>query len=174
MDIEVIKQQFIEVRKKIKYSALEGIRLDQNLVTPLKQIRFELVEKLNEQPEDIELLRMLYHINCYFLSYKKAEQILSQIVILTKANKDKKELYLLRELLIKNKDCKLTSSQMENLVNYVAICLEKNGCDHSLKHTKEWLDSNVGRSKHKKIIIFIQNSGGYCDCEVVANILSSC
>jgi hypothetical protein len=46
--------------------------------------------------------------------------------------------------------------------------LEQHGCDHSRRLTEAWL---IGRV-HDPASIFpwLDEHGGYCDCEVVANV----
>ena len=41
-------------------------------------------------------------------------------------------------------------------------------CDHTLKHTVAWLQANEGTQEE---LDYIQDQGGYCDCEVILNII---
>lgn len=56
----------------------------------------------------------------------------------------------------------------EELFDYIDTTLESHGCDHTLKYTKKFLENN--NLPLKKIIEWLEENGGYCDCEVLANI----
>ncbi|MGH4139337.1 DUF2695 domain-containing protein [Clostridium sp.] len=49
--------------------------------------------------------------------------------------------------------------------------LDEHGCNHTLSFTREWLDGNMPKSKKTRIIKDIQGKGGFCDCEVLANVV---
>jgi hypothetical protein len=56
---------------------------------------------------------------------------------------------------------------LEALFDSVEMAIEDAGCDHSLRATTEWLSANgvdVGA-----VVTWLENNGGFCDCEVVAN-----
>ncbi len=42
------------------------------------------------------------------------------------------------------------------------------GCDHSLQHTQAYLKSQNLASE--KVVPWLQEHGGFCDCEVLANV----
>lgn len=46
------------------------------------------------------------------------------------------------------------------------------GCDHSHKHTLQWLKDNttLNEEQVKSFIGFLMENGGYCDCEVYMNV----
>ena len=56
----------------------------------------------------------------------------------------------------------------KELFNYIDTGLESDGCDDTLKYTKKFLENN--NLPLKKIIEWLEENGGYCDCEVLANI----
>ncbi|WP_235950814.1 DUF2695 domain-containing protein [Heyndrickxia shackletonii] len=49
--------------------------------------------------------------------------------------------------------------------------INSEGCDHTHKLTKSWLENNVPKSKISKIIKAMRNQGGFCDCEVLLNVV---
>ena len=61
----------------------------------------------------------------------------------------------------------LPNDKLEAMFDAVEIALEDAGCDHSLRATTEWLRSNG--VDVDAVVRWLENSGGYCDCEVVAN-----
>jgi len=61
----------------------------------------------------------------------------------------------------------LHDDKLEALFDAVEMALEDAGCDHSLRATTEWLSANgvdIGA-----VVVWLENNGGFCDCEVVAN-----
>lgn len=56
----------------------------------------------------------------------------------------------------------------EELFDYIDEILEAHGCDDTLKYTKEFLQKN--NLPLEKSIEWLEENGGYCDCEVLANI----
>jgi len=61
----------------------------------------------------------------------------------------------------------LPNDKLEAMFDAVEIALENAGCDHSLRTTTEWLRSNG--VDVDAVVTWLENNGGYCDCEVVAN-----
>lgn len=59
------------------------------------------------------------------------------------------------------------------LFDYIQSGLERDGrCDGTLKHTRDFLTSFY-KGDEKKVdtaIRYIEDKGGYCDCEVLLNV----
>jgi hypothetical protein len=62
----------------------------------------------------------------------------------------------------------LQEEELEKLFDFLDISLEKNGCDHTLRQTKQWIDES--NNSQDAIIPWLGDNGGYCDCEVLANV----
>ncbi len=60
----------------------------------------------------------------------------------------------------------MSRSDLMDLLDYLDESLSS--CDHSLKHTAEFLKNHSLDSN--RIIPWLQEHGGYCDCEVLANV----
>ena len=61
----------------------------------------------------------------------------------------------------------LPDDKLEALFDAVEMAIEDAGCDLSLRATNEWLSANgvdIGA-----VMVWLENNGGFCDCEVVAN-----
>lgn len=56
----------------------------------------------------------------------------------------------------------------EELFDYLAETLETYGCDDTLKYTIEFLNKNELPLENS--IEWLNENGGFCDCEVLANI----
>ena len=48
----------------------------------------------------------------------------------------------------------------------------ENGCDHTLRHTTEFVRANG--MDEQATIEWLQQYGGYCDCEAVMNVTDGC
>jgi len=57
---------------------------------------------------------------------------------------------------------------LSELFNYVDAKIEAEECDHSLRFTREFLSK---RGADTPVVIeWLQSYGGFCDCEVAANV----
>ncbi|MBQ7325515.1 MAG: DUF2695 domain-containing protein [Clostridia bacterium] len=63
----------------------------------------------------------------------------------------------------------LSLEQVASLFDYLDEKLEEDGCDNTLRYTKEWLAINLPEDQHEAILAEMEEMGGYCDCEVVFN-----
>jgi hypothetical protein len=61
----------------------------------------------------------------------------------------------------------LSPEQMRNLFDFVDEQLSSVDCDDSLRWTLAFLEN--GRLAVDPVVRWLQNAGGYCDCEVLAN-----
>ena len=62
----------------------------------------------------------------------------------------------------------LSKPDLRALLEHVEAEVESEGCDHSLRHTHAFL-SERGLSE-AKVLPWLRSGGGYCDCEVAANV----
>jgi hypothetical protein len=61
----------------------------------------------------------------------------------------------------------LPDDLMQSLFDSVATSVAEHGCDHTRRFTDEWL---LGHSQRReRVIAWLEEHGGYCDCEVDAN-----
>lgn len=63
----------------------------------------------------------------------------------------------------------LSLAQVVSLFEYVESKLEDTGCDHSRRHTQQWLSMNIPQEQHEDVLAEIEEMGGYCDCELLMN-----
>jgi hypothetical protein len=66
----------------------------------------------------------------------------------------------------------LQSDALEQLFTALDSALEQSGCDHTLRFTEQWLAANV--PDREPTIAWLNNHGGFCDCEVIANVFDHC
>ena len=63
----------------------------------------------------------------------------------------------------------LTEDFVQELFAYLEEQLNDTGCDHTLRHTKQWLKDTISDALFESVLEEITNMGGYCDCEVLLN-----
>lgn len=63
----------------------------------------------------------------------------------------------------------LSEENVQELFEYVEEQLDDSGCDHTLRHTEQWLKDNISQEMIESVITEITDMGGYCDCEVLLN-----
>ncbi len=65
----------------------------------------------------------------------------------------------------------LKKSNAQSLFRYLGKCLEKELCDHTLRHTNAWLQKKYPGNQEiiSQVLVEIQEDGGHCDCEVLMN-----
>jgi hypothetical protein len=61
----------------------------------------------------------------------------------------------------------LLDDTLEHLFDAVETRIENVPCDHSLRAATEWLRMNS--LAIEPVVAWLQDNGGFCDCEVVAN-----
>ena len=61
----------------------------------------------------------------------------------------------------------LEDPQLEAMFDAVEAALVDTDCDHSLRATMQWLTTNAAAVD--AVVEWLQNNGGYCDCEVLYN-----
>lgn len=145
---------------------------EKKAVPYLLNARNGLKDYVKENPLNVEAWRLLSQAEEYLLNYSAAIESLQKVMELgNKDRKDLKRLVLLKEYGGQWQEISLSPEQLEALGNYLREKIEAWGCDHTLVFTKEWLDQNVPKSKKAKVVKALQNQGGFCDCEVLMNII---
>lgn len=57
---------------------------------------------------------------------------------------------------------------LEELFDLVDKALEEHGCNHTYRFTRKWIETS--ELQEEPIVLWLQANGGYCDCEVIANV----
>jgi hypothetical protein len=57
---------------------------------------------------------------------------------------------------------------LKSLFNWVGNQLEKQDCDQTFKFTQNFIEQN--NLPEDTLLEWLQNQGGYCDCEVLGNV----
>ncbi|MED4455680.1 DUF2695 domain-containing protein [Metabacillus fastidiosus] len=141
-------------------------------VSYLLSARKGLNEYVKQNTDNILAWRLLSLAEEYLLNYNAAIYSLQKVIELgEKDRKDLKRLVMLKEYGGQWQELNMSPEQLESLGTYLEEKIDTYGCDHSLTHTKEWLDGNIPKSKKSKVTKAMQNQGGFCDCEVLMNVI---
>ena len=62
----------------------------------------------------------------------------------------------------------MSLKQLEALFDYLDDKLSEEGCDDTLQHTKQF--AAEAQVPYKALKDWMATQGGYCDCEVLANV----
>jgi hypothetical protein len=62
----------------------------------------------------------------------------------------------------------LDEAQLSDLLDYLDDHVAEAGCDHTLRFTQAWASERG--IQPSALVRSVQQFGGYCDCEVVANV----
>jgi hypothetical protein len=65
----------------------------------------------------------------------------------------------------------ISFSELGALFDYLDARLGEEGCDHTARMTRTFLQKK--NLEPETILPWLQESGGYCDCEVLANVEES-
>lgn len=57
----------------------------------------------------------------------------------------------------------------KNIFDFIDAHLSEDGCDDTLKLTRKFLEENQ-ITNTDEVVSWLQNNGGYCDCEVLYNV----
>lgn len=62
----------------------------------------------------------------------------------------------------------VSKSELKRLIEHVRSGVNSNGCDNTLEHTLSFADMHS--LPEDQLVAWLQAGGGYCDCEVLANV----
>ena len=167
-DVKQLKQSFITIQKLCKRDVFEGHTANKKYAEPLLALKAEVSEYLSQNENDVEVLRIACYVECFLANHQAGLAYLQKAAEYSNDRKDKTNIVRLTQLVSSFKKLSLSPDELESLGDYLDMVSDT--CDHSLRLTKMWLDENIDKKKHSKIIKGLQNAGGYCDCEVLANV----
>jgi hypothetical protein len=85
-------------------------------------------------------------------------------------NKDLKRQFKQRERANAEARLPLSKPDLAALFDHLDEQVGKHGCDHTLRHTRAFLAAR--RMDEAAVVPWLHESGGTCDCEVLANVES--
>jgi len=125
-----------------------------------------------QHADNSEAWRLLSQAEECLLNYRVARDCLERAMSLSavRDRKDLKRLALLQEYESKWVQLALTPGQLADLGQFIGRQLTATPCDHTLRITETWL-RNQDIPDANAVVEGLRNHGGYCDCEVLANVV---
>lgn len=171
-NLEVLKNELIKGQKLAMQGSYERKEPAKKAIPYLLKVKKGLYEYIKLDSDNALAWRLLSQCEECLLNYQGAISSLQKAMSLDKGNKkDLKKLALLKECNVRVEELKLSVEQLNSLERYLQENMKAKGCDHSLTYTKNWLNRCIPKSMHSYIIRALRNRGGYCDCEVLMNII---
>ena len=173
-DINELRLLLIEAQKLSGQSSYERRSPNKKAMPVLLRARAGLSKYVESNPASVEGWRLLSLAEECLLNYPAAETSLEKAIGLSSGSPDRrdlKKLVLLREYKVKWKALALQPEQLASLGKYLQSRLAAAPCDHSLRLTTDWI-KQTGLKDATAILNGFRGEGGYCDCEVLANVVS--
>ncbi|HES8074056.1 TPA: DUF2695 domain-containing protein [Streptococcus pyogenes] len=167
-----LKDELIKGQKLAMQGSYQRRAPSKKAIPHLLAARKGLKEYVKQYSNDALAWQLLSQAEEYLLNYNAALTALQNALSFDKKDKKLlKRLALLKEYASKWQELDMTPEQLQSLEIYLQEKLEICGCDHTLVYTREWLDISTLHSKKSKIVKALQNQGGFCDCEVLMNVI---
>ena len=146
---------------------------DKKAIPFLLDARKNLRQYVVQNPSEPQGWRLLSQAEECLLNYSEAITTFQkyQELVPSRDKKDLKRLIVLKENATEWSSLILLPEQLQELGKYLEQKLETEDCDHTLRITQEWLKNNIPKNT-SKIISAIRNRGGFCDCEVLSNVVN--
>ena len=116
--------------------------------------------------------RLLSQAEEMLLAYRGARLAFEQALQLegSKDKRDLKRLAVLREGEQTWRELCLSPEQLRDLGSHLEEKLAESACDHTPRVTRAWLEAQ-GLADGGKVLNALRDRGGYCDCEVLTNVV---
>jgi hypothetical protein len=170
--LQELRESLLAGQRLAKQGSYERRAPEKKAVPYLVEARTELREYVREHEQEAEAWRLLSLAEECLLGYPAARRCLERAMAIAGKpdKKDLKRLALLKEYDTKWAQLSLTPDQLAALGRYLERSLVERPCDHTLRHTENWLrERNIGHVG--QVLQAIRNEGAFCDCEVVLNVV---
>lgn len=170
--LQELRELLIAGQRLAKQGSYERRAPARKAVPFLLDARSGLREYVRDHGEDASAWRLLSQAEECLLGYGMARAALERAMSLAGKpdKKDMKRLALLKEYESKWAELSLTPEELAALGQHLENRLAESPCDHTLHQTERWLEAK-GSGNVKRVLEAIRNNGGYCDCEVLANVV---
>ena len=82
-------------------------------------------------------------------------------------DRDRKKALRLQQRKLAQDALPISDSLLESMFKTIDAKVEAMGCGHTLRFTESWIAEN--KQPETKVISWLREHGGFCDCEVLAN-----
>lgn len=170
--LEYLKDELLKGQKLSGQGSYRRRAADEAAVPYLLNAKYGLKDYVERNPEDAEAWRLLSQAEESLLNYRAAIKSLQKAIAVGEwSRKDLKKLFLLKEHEEQWRELSLSPEQLETLGEYLELKVELMGCNHTLRFTRKWLNQTVPKNKKENVLRALQNQGGFCDCEVLSNVI---
>lgn len=82
-------------------------------------------------------------------------------------DRDRKKTWKLQQRELAQDAFPISDALLESMFEAVDVKVAAVGCDHTLRFAVSWIAEN--KQSEAKILSWLSEHGGFCDCEVLAN-----
>lgn len=170
--IAELRAQLISAQKLTRQSSYERRAPSPKAIPALLKAKSDIQEFLSLHNEEAEAHRLLSTAQECLLNYPGARASLELAIQLStqREAKDLKRLALLREYENKWAELPISPEELASLGSFLESALSQKSCDHTLDRTRHWLSEQSSTKVDSKLKA-IRHWGGYCDCEVINNVV---
>ncbi|MGE0263570.1 MAG: DUF2695 domain-containing protein [Candidatus Obscuribacterales bacterium] len=171
-DLQRLKEVLLTGQRLSMQSSYDRRQPDKKALPHLREARSGLGAFVRAHPDAAEAWLSLSVAEECLLNYPAARRYLERYLALRgdRSKKVLKRLVLLKEYERKWAGLMINPEQLESLGAFLEVELERTACDHSFRLTEDWLNQFF-KPKAKQILEAFEKYGGYCDCEVLANVV---
>ncbi|PKA14337.1 DUF2695 domain-containing protein [Leptospira haakeii] len=171
MNIEELRDQLISANQLSGQSSFDRRMPSKKSIPLFIEIRRKLKGILEIDASNADAWKLLSQSEEALLNYREAiDSFTKYLNFKGRDKKDLKRLALLKESQGEWEDLILAPKELKELGDYLNSNLSRITCDHSLVITRKYLEEKYSKVELKRIITALQNHGGFCDCEVLANV----
>lgn len=167
-------QKLLETGQRLSLQgSYERRAADKKAMPYLLNCRTGLRKYVREHPDTVDAWYALSLAEECLLNFPAARQSLEQYLALggERSKKLLKRLANLKQYEKKWSELMLNPVQLESLGVFLERELAKSNCDHSNRLTEAWLTDHL-KTKPALILEALKRYGGYCDCEVLLNVVA--
>jgi hypothetical protein len=167
-----LRAQLIAAQKLTGQSSYERRAPSPKSIPALLKVKADIHEFLLLHGHEAQAHRLLSTVQECLLNYPGARASLELAIQISPQRdaKDLKRLALLREYEKKWAELPISPVELASLGSFLEHALSKQLCDHTLEQTRCWLSEHSPTKIDSKLKA-IRHWGGYCDCEVLYNVV---
>ena len=99
------------------------------------------------------------------LNAKDVGQLAS--AVMDASDRERKKTWKTQERAAARASFPMSGDLLQSLLNVVEASVADQGCDHTRRFTEQWLLGH--QDQRERVIAWLEEHGGFCDCEVAAN-----
>jgi len=171
-DVEKLAEVLREGQRRSKQGSYERRMPADDAMPYILEARRGLRRIAADGSASARVWRLLSQAEEMLLAYRGARLALEQALQLegSKYKRDLTRLAVLREGEQTWRELALSPQQLRDLASYLETKLAESPCDHTPRVTSAWLEAH-GLAAGGKVLNAFRDRGGYCDCEVLTNVV---